>query len=178
MAFNSEDEVCTFYSNFAKSQGFGIKKVSVKSDADGRQKYFSLAYSRNDKHVPTGTNILNPRPSIRMSCKAKINVIVRSRTNFVITKVLLPYNHNLSPSKSRYQLSHRSIDSIMKRMLKLNDQVGIPFPKSYNAQIIKHGDYDQVSFMEKDTRNFITKARDTRLGGGDAEVVYQYFKRM
>ncbi|KAK9282586.1 hypothetical protein L1049_010803 [Liquidambar formosana] len=68
MAFHSKDEVRKFYSNFAKNQGFRIKKMSVKCDADERQKYFSLACSRNGKHVPTGSNILNPRPSIRMEC--------------------------------------------------------------------------------------------------------------
>ncbi|KAK9281748.1 hypothetical protein L1049_004653 [Liquidambar formosana] len=52
-------------------------------------------------------------------------------------------------------------------------QIGIYFCSEY-----EHEGYDWVSFGEKDARNFIAKARDTKLGGGDAEAVCQYFKRM
>ncbi|KAK9269888.1 hypothetical protein L1049_025461 [Liquidambar formosana] len=178
MVFSSEYDVRQFFSKFVEKEGFGIKKCSVKCDQNGVVKYFCLACSRNGKHLSKGKNTLNPRPSVKSGCKAKINIVVRNVCDYVISKVSLIHNHGLSPGKSRHFPSHRIVDPISKRMLEFNDRAGIPLVKSYRALVIRNGGYDCVNFGERDARNFIAESRDSRLGVGDAETVSNYFKRM
>ncbi|KAK9273408.1 hypothetical protein L1049_018218 [Liquidambar formosana] len=172
MKFNSEEEVRTFYSKYATIQGFGIAKISVKGDDEGKPKYFSLACSRNGNYVSTANSGFNPRPSTKTGCKAKINVVVRSDGVFVISKVSINHNHGLSPSKSR----HRKLDSAAKRILDINDQATIELSES--SLVISASGHERVSNNEKDCRNSIAKVRNSRLGVGDAEAVCKFFKRM
>lgn len=178
MSFGSEEEVRMFYSKYAMSQGFGIAKISVKCDDNGSLKYYSLACSRNGKYVSLANNGLNPRPTIKIGCKAKINIVVRSEGEFVISKVCIPHNHSLSPQSSCYLPCHRRLDSMTKRVLEINDRAGIKPSKSYVSLVVAAGGYEQVKYGEKDVRNYLAKARDYRLGIGDAEAVCTYFKRM
>ncbi|KAK9283583.1 hypothetical protein L1049_011832 [Liquidambar formosana] len=178
MVFKSEYDVSQIFNKFAKKEGFGIKKCSVKCDQDSVVKYFCLVCSRNGKHLSKGKNTLNPKPSVKSGCKAKINIVVRSVCDYVISKVLLINNHGLSPGKSRHFPSHRIVDLTSKRMLELNDRAGIPLVKSYRALVIGYGGYDRVNFGERDARNFIAESWDSRLGVGDAKALSNYFKRM
>ncbi|KAK9289958.1 hypothetical protein L1049_008120 [Liquidambar formosana] len=65
-----------------------------------------------------------------------------------------------------------------KRVLEINDRAGIKPSKSYVSLVVAAGGYEQVKYGEKDVRNYLAKARDYRLGIGDAEAVCTYFKRM
>ncbi|KAK9265599.1 hypothetical protein L1049_021558 [Liquidambar formosana] len=155
MVFRSKYDTCQFYSKFAKKEGFGIKKCSVKCDLDGVVKYFSLTCSRNDKNLSEEKNTLNPRPSVKLGCKAKINIIVRSVCIYVISKVSLTHNYGLSPRKSCHFPFHRIVNPTSKRMLELNVKAGIPLVKSYLTLVIRNEGYDRVNFGERDARNLL-----------------------
>lgn len=76
----------------------GLLKLpwSVRED-NGTLKYYSLAYSRSGKYVSLANNSLNPRLTIKNGCKAKINIVVRSDDDFVISKVCIHHNYGLNP---------------------------------------------------------------------------------
>lgn len=76
MQFSSEEEVRSYFQKYAYDKGFGIKKVSAKSSSDGHSKYYSLACARGGKRVSASMNTFHARPSTRIGCKAKINVVV------------------------------------------------------------------------------------------------------
>ncbi|XP_059670869.1 protein FAR1-RELATED SEQUENCE 5-like [Cornus florida] len=175
MIFQSEEEVHSYYNNYAKCQGFGIAKSSVKNRSDSKSRYFSLACSRNGKLISTAKNSFNPRPSTKANCKAKINVTVKENGNFIITHVYLDHNHALSLTKARHFRCNKALDSDVKRRLELNDLAGIKLNKKFHALVVEAGNYENLSFSERDCRNYIAKARQLRLGIGDAEALRKYF---
>jgi zinc finger SWIM domain-containing protein 3 len=44
--------------------------------------------------------------------------------------------------------------------------------------VVEASGYDNLTFREKDVRNYIDKVRRLRLGTGDAEAIQNYFVRM
>ncbi|XP_042432680.1 protein FAR1-RELATED SEQUENCE 5-like [Zingiber officinale] len=178
MIFSSEEEVRTFYNSYATNVGFGISKLGGRNGDDGKQKYFSIGCAKNRKKVSQAKNVLHPRPSSKTNCKAKINVAVRNDGNFVITSVYIEHNHILSPGKSRHFRCNKVLNSATKRKLELNDQAGITLSKSFHSCVVEAGGYENLSFDERNCRNYISEARRLRLEEGDAEALSTYFCRM
>jgi hypothetical protein len=44
--------------------------------------------------------------------------------------------------------------------------------------VVEANGYDNLTFAEKDCRNYIDKVRRLRLGTGDADAIQKYFDRM
>ena len=66
----------------------------------------------------------------------------------------------------------------MKRQLEVNDIAGIPLHKSYNSVVVEAGGYENLTFVEKDYRNYIDQVRRLRLGEGDTAAIQAYFSKM
>ncbi|XP_050216197.1 protein FAR1-RELATED SEQUENCE 6-like [Mercurialis annua] len=178
MMFNSEEEVYSFYIRYAQKEGFGITKSRTKNGVDGNLKYYSLACVRAGKRISTAKNSFIPRPSIKNSCKAKINIIIGSGQKFSISSVFLDHNHQLSPQKSRLFRCNKNIDEYVRRRLEVNDQADISLNKNFHSLALEVGGYENLMCTEKDCRNYISKAREIRLGVGDAKAFRNYFSRM
>ena len=171
MKFNSAEEVDKYYKNYARCLGFGVSKISTKNGDDGK-KYFTLGCNRARSYASKSKNILKPNPSMKTHCKARINVCVSSDGTIVISKVALEHNHDLiSPSKSRYFRCNKNIDPSIKRRLEVNDQAGINVSRNFRSMVVEASGYDNLTFGEKDVRNYIDKLRRLRLGTGDAEAI-------
>jgi len=50
--------------------------------------------------------------------------------------------------------------------------------KSYNSTVVEAGGYENLSFVQKDCRNYIDKVRRLRLGEGDTVAIQTYFSKM
>ncbi|KAH7661064.1 FHY3/FAR1 family protein [Dioscorea alata] len=154
MVFNSEEEVYDFYVKYAQQEGFGITKRTIKSGDDGKLKYYTLACVRGGKRTSTAKDSFKPRLFTKTNCQTRVNVIVDNDGHFMISRIHFEHNHTLSPQKSRFQKCNKKMDTYIKRRLELNNQA------------------------EKDCRNYIARARQFRLGVGDAEAIGNYFSRM
>ena len=66
----------------------------------------------------------------------------------------------------------------MKRRLELNDQAEINVSRNFRSFVVEADGYENLTFGEKDCRNYIDKVRRLRLGTGDAEAIQKYFVRM
>jgi hypothetical protein len=66
----------------------------------------------------------------------------------------------------------------VKRRLELNDISGIRVNKNFNSLIVEGGEYENLSFIERDCQNLLNKIRHLRLGKGGVGVLYDYFTRM
>ena len=55
---------------------------------------------------------------------------------------------------------------------------GIGSSKNFHSLAIKSGGYENLTYTEKDCWNYISKARQFRLGVGDMEELGNYFSRM
>jgi zinc finger SWIM domain-containing protein 3 len=58
------------------------------------------------------------------------------------------------------------------------DKVGVRPTKNYKALVVEAGGHENLSFGEKDCRNYINKVRNELLGEGDAEALRNYSMRM
>ncbi|XP_057461105.1 protein FAR1-RELATED SEQUENCE 6-like [Actinidia eriantha] len=178
MVFDSIDEVRDFYKKYAYNHGFGIITRSTKTDDDGNIKYYTISCARAGQTKLTRKNPLLPLPSTKINCKARINVRTFEDGRLCLSGVFLEHNHELSPGKSRHFLCNKQLDSWAKRRLDLNDQAGIPLSKNFHSLVVEARGYENLTFGEKECRNYIDKARRLRLGVGDAESLYNYFVRM
>jgi hypothetical protein len=95
-----------------------------------------------------------------------------------LSKVELTHNHSLSPGKARFFRSNKKINDAAKRKLKLNDRAGIRLCKNFNSLVVESGGFENLSFRERDCRNYINKARELNLGKGGAQALCDYFRRM
>ncbi|XP_051206829.1 protein FAR1-RELATED SEQUENCE 6-like [Lolium perenne] len=178
MTFDSENDVREYYQNYAKSKGFGVTKRSSHTDNTGEVKYVTLCCSRYGKTQSNSKKLLKPNPSAGLGCKAKVNITRRFDGKFQISKVILDHNHTLNPLKSRLFRCNKKMDFHVKRRLELNDRAGIRVNKNFNS-IVKSADgHENLTFGEKDCRNFLEKVRRLKLGSGDAEAVRDYFVKM
>nr|KYP41146.1 Protein FAR1-RELATED SEQUENCE 6 [Cajanus cajan] len=113
MILNSEEELYAFYKKYAYEVGFGIRKISTKTK--GEVTYYSLACSKGGKYV-CKTSL-----SSKIGCQEIFFVIIASG-KCTISSINLEHSHALSPKKSRFQMSHKKMDSYSKRRLELNDK--------------------------------------------------------
>jgi hypothetical protein len=75
MVFSSKEEVCLYYTTYAKQAGFGVLKRGKKKNKDGSTKYIILACVRQGTtESNTSSNATKPNPTIKTGCKAKVNV--------------------------------------------------------------------------------------------------------
>jgi hypothetical protein len=116
----------------------------------------------------------------RMGCKAKINAKLTNDGRFTLSIVMLEHTHVLSPSKARYFICHKKLDSHVKKKKKIlvMDKVRVRLSKNYKALVVEAGGLENLSFGEKDCRNYINKVRNELLGEGDVEALRNYLMRM
>ncbi|KEH22385.1 hypothetical protein MTR_7g446060 [Medicago truncatula] len=81
-----------------------------------------------------------------------------------ITNVTLEHNHELSPTESRYFRCNKNLDPHTKRRLDINDQADINVSRNFRSMVVEANEYDNLTFEEKDRRNYIDKVRRLRLG--------------
>ncbi|KAG2718725.1 hypothetical protein I3760_03G232800 [Carya illinoinensis] len=168
MEFESVNELTAYYKQYAKQEGFGVRTQRTRKDDEGRPVYVTVGCARGGKYQPNSSNISKPRPIIRIDCKARVNATLSKNEKWVFTTVKNVHNHiTVSPKKTRLQ-----------RILDLNDQAGIRMNKNFNSLVVDAGGYENLTFQEKDCRNFIDKARYLQLGKGGGEALNHYFQRM
>ncbi|XP_037482142.1 protein FAR1-RELATED SEQUENCE 6-like [Triticum dicoccoides] len=178
MTFGNENEVREYYTQYAKAKGFGVTRRSSNSDDNGQLRYLTLSCSRHGKTQSNSRNMLKPNPSAGLGCKAKINVTRGPDGKLYLSKVILDHNHALSPLKSRLFRCNKRLDYHVKRKLELNDRAGIRVNKNFNSFVVAADGHHNLTFGEKDSRNFLEKIRRLKLGSGDAEAVRDYFIKM
>ncbi|KAG8387971.1 hypothetical protein BUALT_Bualt02G0076600 [Buddleja alternifolia] len=92
--------------------------------------------------------------------------------------VVLDHNHELNPSISRMFRSNRKLDTPTKKCLQLNDRAGIRLSKTFNSFLFENGGHENMTFGEKDCRNYMDKLRRQLFCERDAQALLSYFMRM
>ncbi|CAA0830217.1 Protein FAR1-RELATED SEQUENCE 5 [Striga hermonthica] len=175
MQFSDEKQIYDFYVRYAYAAGFPVRRRSSSKDDDGILRYVTFTCSHEGrKHSSTGT-CMKPQPISNTGCKARISTSLDIHGYWKINNVQLEHNHKTSPTKSRLYRCHRKLSSNIKRKLEVNDVAGIPLHKSFNSVVVEAGGYENITFMEKDCRNYVEQARCLRLGEGDATAIQSYF---
>ncbi|XP_052198314.1 protein FAR1-RELATED SEQUENCE 5-like [Diospyros lotus] len=178
MKFNDEKEVFDFYKRYAYHVGFPVKRRSSNKGDDGLVRYVGYACCREGKRNIKGNTSLNPQPTMQLGCKARMTACSDILGTWRINMVHLEHNHKTSPTKSRLYRCNRQLNEHVKRQLEVNDIAGIPLHKSFNSAVVEAGGYENLTFVEKDCRNYIDQVRRLRLGEGDAAAIQAYFSKM
>ncbi|CAL9007765.1 unnamed protein product [Prunus brigantina] len=178
MTFNNIDEIVVYYREYGKQLGFPVRKRTSQKGDEGELKYVTISCGREGKYKSKSSNVLKPHPSIKTGCKARVRAGILLDGRWQINSIKLDHNHDMSPTKARYFRCHRTISSDMKRRIELNDRAGIRLNKSYNSLVVEVGGHENISFLEKDCRNYIENVRRLRLGEGDATAIQTYFLNM
>ncbi|XP_022858998.1 protein FAR1-RELATED SEQUENCE 5-like [Olea europaea var. sylvestris] len=178
MKFNDENELFDYYKKFAYAEGFPVRKKNSKKDNDDVLRYVTMTCSREGKRSSTTIGSLKSQPTIQTGCKARLIASMDSRGIWRINTVNLEHNHKTSPSKSRLYRCNRKLSAHVKRRLQVNDIAGILLHKSFNSAVVEAGGYENMTYMEKDRRNYVEQVRRLRLGEGDAAAIQSYFSKM
>ncbi|KAA8541383.1 hypothetical protein F0562_025347 [Nyssa sinensis] len=178
MTFSSCDELYDYYIRYAKQLRFAVCKRSSTKGDDGELKYITLACSQSGHSQHTSKIIFRPHPITKTNCQAKIRAISIDGGSWQVNSLSLDHNHELSPGKARFYRCNRVMRPYVKRKLEMNDKAGIRMNKSYNACVVEAGGHENMTFLEKDCRNYIEKVRRLQLGQGDAAAVQNYFLKM
>ncbi|GER52396.1 FAR1-related protein [Striga asiatica] len=173
--FKDIDNVFDFYKQYAYSVGFPAKKRNSRKDDDGVLHYVTFTCSREGQRMSGTRGTLRSQPTTQTDCKAQILASLDDHGYWRINTVYLDHNHKCSPTKSRLYRCHRELSATVKRRLEVNDVAGIPLHKSFNSVVVQAGGYENMTFVEKDCRNYIEKFRRLSLGEGDAAAIQSYF---
>ncbi|KAG6674149.1 hypothetical protein I3842_15G028400 [Carya illinoinensis] len=177
MMFKSEEELISYYKQYGQQCGFGIMTQRSHRFEDGSIRYVTLGCARGGKARNRKTNVARLRPTSKTECKARINVMFENGV-LKVSSVNNSHNRGLSPQKSRFFHCNKKVSESVKRVLDINDQAGIRMDKSFASLVQEAGGFEKLSFIEKDCRNYIDKARHLRLGKGDAGALSEYFTQM
>ncbi|XP_043690091.1 uncharacterized protein LOC122640883 isoform X1 [Telopea speciosissima] len=104
MSFKSENEAYKFYSAYARTKGFGVKKLQVeRARKDGIQGeavnrvFACVEGSRDDSNKSYRDKEVQYQDSTRSDCKATMQ-IKKCPNGWVVTKFIEEHNHELVPS--------------------------------------------------------------------------------
>ena len=87
------------------------------------------------------------------------------------------HNHDISSTKSRLIHGNRRLNLQAKRTLDINEQVDVRLNKTFRSLVGHAGGFENLQFVEQDTRNYIGQQRRA-FGEGDGQTLMQHFSRM
>ncbi|XP_022846289.1 protein FAR1-RELATED SEQUENCE 1-like [Olea europaea var. sylvestris] len=166
MKFKDENELFDFYKRYAYEKGFPMRKRNSKKGDDGVVNYVTLTCSRDGKRSYSTNSTLKPQPTIQTGRKARLTAASDIHGTWRICIVHLDHNHKTSPSKSRLYRCNRELSAQVKRKLEVNNVAGIPLHKSCNSAVVEAGGYENITYVEKDYRNYVEKCMHGKAPNG------------
>uniref|UniRef100_A0A2N9GQZ6 Protein FAR1-RELATED SEQUENCE n=1 Tax=Fagus sylvatica TaxID=28930 RepID=A0A2N9GQZ6_FAGSY len=82
------------------------------------------------------------------------------------------------PSKKRHFAAFRHISTDTRRRLLINDNAGVRINSSIKASVVEAGGYENMTYNQRDVRNFLEKERRLKCKEGDGQALHDYFVRM
>ncbi|VFQ65426.1 unnamed protein product [Cuscuta campestris] len=178
MRFKNYEALYNFYHAYAKKTGFPIRKRSSRKGNDGMTRSVTMTCGREGNREKRSKKNLNAQPTMQLGCTAQITATVDIEGACTISVVNLEHNHGLSPSKARTWRCNRKVPNHVKRRLEVNDAAGIPLHKSFNSTVVEAGGYDNLTFLEKDFRNYVEQVRRVKICAGEAMAIQAYFQKL
>ncbi|RYR20819.1 hypothetical protein Ahy_B03g066057 isoform B [Arachis hypogaea] len=93
-----------------------------------------------------------------INCPAKIYVhILKDIGLWIISKVILNYSHPCYLDQAEMLKQHRKLSMFVHRTIENTGEAEIRPSKMYQSFIVAVGGHRELSFIEKDMRNYITR---------------------
>ena len=183
--FLSEEEAFVFYQNFAKSNGFSIRKgrFANKNGEKRRRDFFCHRQGKPDVKLVDHSKVQRHRISTRCQCKAFMRITLR-RANEIfpnewhITSLILDHNHELlSPQEVRFLPSYRSITQEDQKRIVMLKECGLSVRQIMRVmEVEKNIHHGQLDFLTKDVHNLFGKLRQMH-AQNDAKDLLEYCKK-
>ncbi|KAJ3692024.1 hypothetical protein LUZ60_012374 [Juncus effusus] len=177
MFFETLDEAFLFYAIYAKKKGFGTAKRTSKK-RNGLVRNFTFHCCKGGKPKSKAKNPKRPRQQTKTNCPARVNLVRDLDGKWEISSICLEHNHVFTPRHDNFYRRNRIVSESIKRQLILNDKAGIRLYKTYESLQIQAGGYENLTYLEKDLRNLMSRWRHSENAEGDAMAMFSYFKRM
>ncbi|WOK95268.1 protein FAR1-RELATED SEQUENCE 6 isoform X1 [Canna indica] len=178
MTFLSLDALVDYYKKYGKQEGFRVSRKSRTISSSGKIEHVTIACSREGKPYIYKRNVLQPKPTTKTGCKARVNATLFDNGSCRINSVRLEHSHPLVPRRSRFCICNRDLPIGVQRKLELNGIEGSGVIRTDRPCSVQAGDYENASTLEKECKNSLEKPRQFWLSVGDAEAIFDYFIRM
>lgn len=99
-----------------------------------------------------------------INCHARITAILRDNGLWEVSKIAERHNHELQPSISRFMVGHRSLNSYLKRKLKVYDTIGIRTSKSMQILEVQARGLDKLTISIEILLELCSKGENLKLG--------------
>ncbi|KAK6155322.1 hypothetical protein DH2020_009570 [Rehmannia glutinosa] len=167
--FKSDDEAFEYYSNFARRNGFSIRKArSTESQNLGVYRRDFVCYRSGFNQPRKKANVEHPRDrkSVRCGCDAKLYLtkeIVDGGPQWYISQFSNVHNHELlEDDQVRLLPAYRKIENSDQERILLLSKAGFPVNRIVKVLELEKGvQPGQLPFIEKDVRNFVRSCKKT-----------------
>lgn len=163
MVFKSDDDAFEYYSNFARKNGFSIRKERSRlSPQLGVYKRDFVCYRSGFaplKKKPTGEHHRD-RKSVRCGCDAKMYLskeVVEGVSQWFVVQFSNVHNHELlEDDQVRLLPAYRKIHEADQERILLLSKAGFPIHRIVKVLELEKGiQGGQLPFLERDVRNFV-----------------------
>nr|XP_043621363.1 putative protein FAR1-RELATED SEQUENCE 10 isoform X2 [Erigeron canadensis] len=167
--FKTDDEAFEFYGNFARKNGFSIRKArSTESQNLGVYRRDFVCYRSGFNQPRKKANVEHPRDrkSVRCGCDAKMYLtkeIVDGATQWYVSQFSNIHNHELlEDDQVRLLPAYRKIQEADQERILLLTKAGFPVNRIMKVLELEKGvQPGQLPFIEKDVRNFVRTCKKT-----------------
>lgn len=183
MIFDSWQEAGTFYLQYSKQVGFGIRKRDSQKNKVGdfrRMKWVCRKEGVRDQErmAASSSSKRQPRPETRVNCEAHMTVKLKKTIGkWVVQDVDTEHNHTLAaPQHIAFIPSHRMIDEGDKAQALSLRNVGVKTSQITELISKQKGGYHHMGFTHKDMHNLLSSERVKQLTNGDVNKAIGYFE--
>ncbi|RYR47788.1 hypothetical protein Ahy_A07g033754 [Arachis hypogaea] len=157
MIFKTLEETRKFYKYYSKLAGFSTKIRNTTRDGD-KIKNQLIVCTREGRWKSKISPTLKINPSAGLNCPARIYVhIMKDVGLWTISKVVLNHSHPCCPDRAEMLKQHRELSMFVRCTIETNEKDGIRPNKTYQSFVTAAGNHCELSFIEKDVRNYITR---------------------
>lgn len=169
LIFNTDEEAFEYYSNFARKNGFSIRKArSTESQNLGIYRRDFVCYRSGFNQPRKKANVEHPRDrkSVRCGCDAKLYLtkeVVDGKAQWYISQFSNVHNHELlEDDQVRLLPAYRKIQEADQERILLLSKAGFPVNRILKVLELEKGvQPGQLPFIEKDVRNFVRTCKKT-----------------
>ncbi|RYR16021.1 hypothetical protein Ahy_B04g073009 [Arachis hypogaea] len=178
MIFKTLEETGKFYKHYSKLAGFSTKIRNTTRDGD-KIKNQLIIFTREGRWKSKISPTLKTNPSAGLNCPTKIYVhILKDVGLWTISKVVLNHSHPCCSDRAEMLKQHREFNMFVRRTIETNEEAGIRPSKTYQSFVAAAGSHRELSFIEKDVRNYITREVRNISEQDDAKGFGKYLLRM
>ncbi|GFQ03020.1 putative protein far1-related sequence 10 [Phtheirospermum japonicum] len=167
--FKTDDEAFEYYSNFARKNGFSVRKArSTESQNLGVYRRDFVCYRSGFNQPRKKPNVEHPRDrkSVRCGCDAKFYLtkeIVNNVPQWYVSQFSNVHNHELlEDDQVRLLPAYRKIEEADQERILLLSKAGFPVNRIVKVLELEKGvQSGQLPFIEKDVRNFVRSCKKT-----------------